>query len=196
MRYGENFNPEWGYVSPAPGFARTVRIAVVAAAVGAIAGGGVVFSLVERPEPEEASIAARTLVEPANATPATVAGPSQSAPVGSAAEDRSRTQLQPQASSGRAVQAVGSSSTNSVAEKPVNDSAAAEAPAQAVPVAGAATEEFAPGQAVGLSDTVPEQRGSGKVRRIVGQPRPAAKGPLDLLRSLAARATTWPPRAD
>ena len=49
MRGAANFNPEWGYLAPAPSFMRTVRIVVVAAAVGASAGAAVVFSLVDRP---------------------------------------------------------------------------------------------------------------------------------------------------
>jgi hypothetical protein len=59
MRFAGNFNPEWGYLAPAPSFIRTVRIAMVAAAVGATAGAAVVFSLVDRPTAEE-SVAART----------------------------------------------------------------------------------------------------------------------------------------
>ena len=67
MRYANNFNPEWGYLAPAPGFTRTARIALVAAAVGASAGGAVVFSLLEGPPAAETSVAARTLVQPADA---------------------------------------------------------------------------------------------------------------------------------
>jgi hypothetical protein len=62
MRLADNFNPEWGYLAPAPSFTRTVRVALVAAAVGAISGAGVVLSLIDRPAAEETSIAARTLV--------------------------------------------------------------------------------------------------------------------------------------
>jgi hypothetical protein len=62
MRPAGNFNPEWGYIAPAPSFMRTLRIAIVAGAVGASAGAAVVFSLVERPGAEE-SVASRTLVQ-------------------------------------------------------------------------------------------------------------------------------------
>jgi hypothetical protein len=58
MRSAGNFHPEWGYLAPAPSFMRTVRIVVVATAVGATAGAGVVASLVERP----ASDAGNTLL--------------------------------------------------------------------------------------------------------------------------------------
>lgn len=62
MRSAGNFNPEWGYLAPAPSFMRSVRIAAVAAAVGASAGAAVVFSLLDRPAAVE-SVAARTLAQ-------------------------------------------------------------------------------------------------------------------------------------
>jgi hypothetical protein len=61
----QNFNPEWGYLAPAPSFVRIARVALVAAALGASAGAAVVFSLIERPAAGEGSVAARTLVRPA-----------------------------------------------------------------------------------------------------------------------------------
>jgi hypothetical protein len=45
MRSAGNFHPEWGYFAPLPRFRRTVRIAVVAAAIGASAGAVVGISL-------------------------------------------------------------------------------------------------------------------------------------------------------
>lgn len=63
MRPARNAHPEWGYLAPAPGFLRTVQIAIVAAAVGAGAGAAAVFSLVDRPDANE-SVAARTLTGP------------------------------------------------------------------------------------------------------------------------------------
>jgi hypothetical protein len=71
MRPAGNFNPEWGYLAPAPSFVRMLRIAVVAAAVGATAGAAVVFSLIERPEAVE-SVAARTLSAESMLAPATL----------------------------------------------------------------------------------------------------------------------------
>ena len=44
MRHVMNFHPEWGCLAPAPSFLRTMRTVLVATAVGAIAGGGVVLS--------------------------------------------------------------------------------------------------------------------------------------------------------
>jgi len=53
-------HPEWGYLAPVPGFVRMARVALVACAVGATAGAGVVVSLLDRLP--ERSVAARTLV--------------------------------------------------------------------------------------------------------------------------------------
>ena len=63
MRHNGNFNPEWGYLAPAPNFLRTTRLFVVAAAIGATASAAVVFSLMDRPA-AETSVAARTLMQP------------------------------------------------------------------------------------------------------------------------------------
>jgi hypothetical protein len=43
MRYDRNFNPEWGYVSPAPSVVRTASLIVVAAIIGTTAGAATVF---------------------------------------------------------------------------------------------------------------------------------------------------------
>jgi hypothetical protein len=59
MRRAKNFHPEWDYVPAANRF-------VVAMAIGAIAGGGVVLSLVDVPT-GQASVAAHTLSAPARA---------------------------------------------------------------------------------------------------------------------------------
>ena len=70
MRHGSNFNPEWGYVAPAPGFMQTARLIVIAVIIGATAGAAIVFSLLDRPVAEE-SVAARTLVAPDPSRPVT-----------------------------------------------------------------------------------------------------------------------------
>ncbi len=62
MRRAANFNPEWGYLAPAPTFMRSARLVLVATAIGASAGAAVVFSLIDRPVAEQ-SVAARTLVQ-------------------------------------------------------------------------------------------------------------------------------------
>jgi hypothetical protein len=70
MRHGSNFNPEWGYVAPAPGFMQTARLIVIAVIIGATAGAAIVFSLLDRPVAEQ-SVAARTLVAPDASRPVT-----------------------------------------------------------------------------------------------------------------------------
>jgi hypothetical protein len=64
MRSAGNFHPEWGYLAPAPSFMRTLRIALVATAIGATAGAVVMVSLVARPgaSTADSSIAAHALV--------------------------------------------------------------------------------------------------------------------------------------
>ena len=70
MRSAGNFSPEWGYPAPAPSFARTARIVLVATAIGATAGAGVVLTLVDRsPEPQRTSVAARAIVTSEAAAP-------------------------------------------------------------------------------------------------------------------------------
>jgi len=68
MRHAGNFNPEWGYLAPAPNLLRTTRLFVVAAAIGATASAAVVFSLMDRTA-AVTSVAARTLVQPVEPPP-------------------------------------------------------------------------------------------------------------------------------
>jgi hypothetical protein len=42
MRYDRNFNPEWGYVAPAPSVMRTARLVGLAAIIGATVGAATV----------------------------------------------------------------------------------------------------------------------------------------------------------
>jgi hypothetical protein len=76
MRSAGNFSPEWGYLAPAPSFMRTARIVMVATAIGATAGAGVVLSLVDHPSAESETtslIGAQAIVTAVHAgTPASV----------------------------------------------------------------------------------------------------------------------------
>jgi hypothetical protein len=72
MRLADNFNPQWGYLAPAPSFLRTARIVLVAVAIGATSGAAVVYALVEPPATENESVAARTLVRFSDSALATV----------------------------------------------------------------------------------------------------------------------------
>jgi len=74
MRSAGNFNSEWGYLAPAPSFMRTVRVVMVATAIGATAGAAVVLTLIDRPSSEHdrtASIAAHAIVTSVQAAPIT-----------------------------------------------------------------------------------------------------------------------------
>jgi hypothetical protein len=65
MRSAGNFHPEWGYLAPTPSFVRTLRIVLVATAIGATAGAGVVVSLLPHRASgasADSSIAAHALV--------------------------------------------------------------------------------------------------------------------------------------
>ena len=78
MRSAGNFNPEWGYLAPAPSFMRTLRVVLVATAVGATAGAAVVISLIDRPSAvtdKTASATARATVTSVRAAPAVAAPP-------------------------------------------------------------------------------------------------------------------------
>src|SRR5262249_57128612 len=80
MRSAGNFSPEWGYLAPTPSFARTARVVLVATAVGATAGAGVVFALIERPaEPAKTPLAARAIITGVRPTVAPAMAPAASA---------------------------------------------------------------------------------------------------------------------
>lgn len=69
-----NFHPEWGCLAPAPNLIRTMRVVLIATAVGATAVGGVVLSLGGH-SAEQMSVGERTLVRPIPAASATVGPP-------------------------------------------------------------------------------------------------------------------------
>lgn len=64
MRSTGNFSPEWGYLAPAPSMLPTVRVLLVATAIGATAGAGVVLSLVDHSvgDGDKVAAAARAIV--------------------------------------------------------------------------------------------------------------------------------------
>jgi hypothetical protein len=76
------FHPEWGCLAPAPSFMRTVRTVLVATAVGATAGSGVVFAFVNHSAGDQRSVSERTLVRliPVAPTSASVAQTAQLSP--------------------------------------------------------------------------------------------------------------------
>src|SRR4029453_4990417 len=74
MRHAMNFHPEWGCLAPAQRFLRPRRTGLVAAAVGLIAGGGVVLSLIGH-SAGQTSVAERTLVRLIPAVSTSVSAP-------------------------------------------------------------------------------------------------------------------------
>jgi hypothetical protein len=117
-----NFHPEWGYVAPTPGFMRTIRIVLIATAVGAAVGGGVVVSLVDRTADatSEDSVAARTLARPGPvvSTPSRVSPAARGATLASASTASHHEELIP----------VSQSSTGSTPQPPAGTAALAEVP--------------------------------------------------------------------
>jgi hypothetical protein len=138
MRHAGNFNPEWGYLAPAPNFLRTTRLFVVAAVIGATASAAVFFSLMDRPA-AETSVAARTLVQPVEA-----AMPARSAPLvaqlQTQSEPASASQTQPaDTSSAMPPQGAGVAAHASAASPAASESGAAST-LQRRPVAAALAE--------------------------------------------------------
>jgi hypothetical protein len=161
MRRSASFNPEWGYLAPAPSFVRSARLVIVAAAIGATAGAAVVFSLVDRPVAEE-SVAARTLVQQPIVSASTTVGapvvaqlPTESQHAQSRADapgvaQRQAAMLAP-ANVGGAASIASESGATSTAPRAVSALALAEAPAitNAPPAQGTsdvAAAEAAPAQ--------------------------------------------------
>ena len=82
MRSAGNFNPEWGYLAPAPSFMRTARAVLVATAIGATAGAAVVIALIDRPADDAGktrSIAAHAIVTSVQAAAAPTTPPAAAA---------------------------------------------------------------------------------------------------------------------
>src|SRR6476620_7153368 len=75
MRDVMNFHPEWGCLAPAPSFTRAMRTVLVATAVGAVAGGGVVLLLADHSAGGQKSVAERTLVRPIPTVSTSVSAP-------------------------------------------------------------------------------------------------------------------------
>src|SRR6185312_11420852 len=105
MRSAGNFHPEWGYLAPRPSFVRTLRIALVATAIGATAGAAVVVSLVARPASRTAdsSIAAHALVSGVPVVNSAAAAPAHTAHIEepAAAPAHDETALVPEAAPGK-----------------------------------------------------------------------------------------------
>jgi len=141
MRSAGNFSPEWGYLAPAPSFARTARVVLVATAIGATAGAGVVLSLIERPsEPEKTPVAARAIVTSVRAEAVPSAAPTVTAPAKPASPSRASVAAPPS----NKPAAANVAAPNTAAPAPAQTTSAP--PADAVD-AGAAVPASAPANA-------------------------------------------------
>lgn len=165
MRYAGNFHPEWGYIAPAPSFARMLRIVGVAVAVGATAGAAVVLTLVDRPSAANLSVSARTLASPERA-PASV---QLSAPTANAAATRSAVTSAAMKTAAKEITGVVPSVAAVVDLRP-SVAVAAEPPDHTAPttgvpsLAGAATLAEAPvTSAVASRGVLPSQAGSNEI---------------------------------
>lgn len=141
MRSAGNFHPEWGYLAPAPSFMRTLRIALVATAIGATAGAAVVVSLVVRPASGSAdsSIAAHALVTGApvvnSASAAVVPAPAQAAAIPAPPAAAIPQQA------GASAETAGASGNPADAARPPQMASAPNLPAAAAPFQAARIEE-------------------------------------------------------
>jgi hypothetical protein len=141
MRSAGNFNSEWGYLAPAPSFMRTVRVVLVATAIGATAGAAVVISLIDRPAGEgTASLAPRAIVTSAQAAPLMAVPAVAAAPVAAPiAQTTAALPVAPQAAVSAAAQTAASTtpavnaSAPSGAVAPSQPSLATAVPANSAP---------------------------------------------------------------
>jgi hypothetical protein len=148
MRSAGNFHPEWGYLAPMPSFMRTLRIALVATAVGATAGAGVVVSLIAHPasgNTADSSIAAHALVtgvpaaNPASAAAAPAAA--QSAPAAAQAAAVSPPPAAASAQQTASPAAAGAATNSAGAASAPQDVGASDAASGAAPAEVAHVEE-------------------------------------------------------
>lgn len=136
MRSAGNFHPEWGYLAPMPGFRRSLRVAAIAAAIGATAGAVVVVSLVgpSRLKAYNAPISARALISHAEvvASPADAISEAKAPAVDAAPPALASLSLGP---------------ARSIEMAPAADTATIPASAEANPGPGAVQVRKGPGRA-------------------------------------------------
>jgi hypothetical protein len=185
MRHAGNFNPEWGYIAPAPNFMRTARLFVVAAAIGATASAAVVFSLMDRPA-AEASVAARTLVQPvepavpARSAPLVAQVQTPSEPPSFSQTQRADTSMRPQGATvalhaSAASPAANESGAASTTQRPPIAAALAEAPkimaTEAPPTRALTTES----SIAAAPEAAPAPAPASAPRMVIRKPRAVAR---------------------
>lgn len=156
MRNSGNFHPEWGYLAPAPSFMRTARIVIVATAIGATAGAGVVLSLVERPsasavaEAGKKLVVVHSLVQPATSAAAATAQNPPSQPFAERATTTAPVDAKWRATVTAPSLGAASTQASSAAASPP---AATQAPAPIAAEAGAVSTPATPASIAALAET-------------------------------------------
>jgi hypothetical protein len=159
MRSTGNFSPEWGYLAPAPSMLRTVRVVLVATAIGATAGAGVVLSLVDHSAGDGgdkiAGAARAIVVTSVQAAPVQAPTMSEAKMAPAAAAPVAQTPVQ------KPVQAAALSQTppqpQAVPQIQTAPQAQAVAPDNAAPAQDAATASVAPALITNDAAAVPQQ---------------------------------------
>jgi hypothetical protein len=203
MRHARNFNPEWGYIAPAPNFLRTARVFVVAAAIGAMASAAVVFSLMDRPV-AQTSVAARTLVQPVEP-----ALPTRSAPLVAQLQTQSEQTSVSQPERPDAAGATRPQGVAVVTHAGAGSPAGAASTTQRPPIAAALPEalrimtpEAPPGRALGSEPNTAAAPEAAPVGAAAAAPTPAARPVMKKPRAAAHRydvpryARRYEPRYD
>jgi hypothetical protein len=171
MRSAGKPHPEWGYLAPQPSLLRTMRITLVATAIGATAGAGVVMSLVQRSTADVASmpIASHALITaihtaPADAATATLvkASPSATAPVPAPMSPQPGNSQTPPTGGPEIDAGANQASTASPLQGPAPVAALADRPVSAAAPARARDETAVP------SDAGPMQQPAMKKRHSAG----------------------------
>jgi hypothetical protein len=186
MRSAGNFSPEWGYLAATPSFARTARVVLVATAIGATAGAGVVLTLADRPaESQKTSIAARAIV-----TSVRVAMPSDATTTAAAAVSPNAIAAAPAGISVSTRMATGSvpPAQSQADNKPLAASSSAPAPSTAAS-STAASSTAAAMAAPGLTNPAPPATTGASARPVTGPvPTPSANSSTGTASSSAANA--------
>jgi hypothetical protein len=172
MRSAGNFHPEWGYLAPTPSFARTLRVALVATAIGATAGAGVVVSLIAHPasgSTADSSIAAHALVTGVPAANSAAAAPAPAA--APAAAIASPADASPQQAASPGAIGAGTNTANAASAPPVAGTANAAngaAPAEVAHVEEPAAAAPAHEDTALLPEAAPSKKTVTKKHRASG----------------------------
>jgi hypothetical protein len=131
LRSAGNFSPEWGYLAPAPSMLRTVRVVLVATAVGATAGAAVVLSLVDRSvgDNDKVAVAAHAIVTSAQAAPVQESPVAKSTAVGAPLAAAASAVSEPKPNVAAVAAPVPSAASGAAMTAPAQQASSAQGPA-------------------------------------------------------------------